>query len=96
MKILRTFLTAAVLTLASTATLAEKPETRTFERDGVTYNYTSTEIGGKTILRGTAKGGAPFRLVVTKTKVRGTVGSKYVTFARPKSKTSDTVFIATR
>lgn len=96
MKIFRTFLSAAVLTLASTATLADQPEARTFEHDGITYRYTVTETDGKTVLRGTAEGGAPFRLVVTKNKVRGTVGSKYVTFARPKSATSDTAVIAAR
>lgn len=96
MKFLRTSLTAAILTLASTATLGEKPEARTFEHDGITYEYTATEMGGRTILRGTAEGGAPFRLVVTKNKVRGTVGSKYVTFARPKTSTSDTAVIAAR
>ncbi len=96
MKIFRTFLTIAIATLASTATLAEQPEARTFERDGITYRYTATEADGKTVLRGTADGGVPFRLVVTKNKVRGTVGSKYVTFARPKESTSDTAVIAAR
>lgn len=96
MTFLRTFLSAAVLTLASTAALAEKPETRTFERDGVTYTYTATEVDGKIVLRGTAEGGAPFRLVVNKNKVRGTVGSKYVTFVRPATPVSDTAVIAAR
>ena len=88
MNFLRTFLTSAALTLASTAALAEAPVTRSFERDGVTYEYTATQKGGVTILRGTADGRAPFKLVVANKKVRGTVDGKYVSFARPATGTT--------
>ena len=93
MNFLRTLLTSAALTLASTAALAEAPVTRSFERDGVTYEYTATQKDGVTILRGTADGRAPFKLVVANKKVRGTVDGKYVSFPRP---VTDTMVIAAR
>ena len=96
MKIFPTFLTAAAMTLASTAAYADKSAVQTFEHDGVTYEYTTTEMNGKTIIRGSANGGAPFRLVVTETKVRGTVGRQHVSFPRPKSRTIEVAAIAAR
>ena len=87
MNFLRTFLTSATLTLASTAAFAEAPVTRSFERDGVTYEYTATQKDGATILRGTVNGRAPFTLVVASKKVRGTVDGKYVSFPRPAGET---------
>ncbi len=85
MKFFRTFLSAAIVTLAATAALAEKPVTRSFERDGVTYEYTATEVDGKTILRGTADGSYAFKLVVTGSRVRGTVDGKFVSFRNPNT-----------
>lgn len=83
MKFFRTFLSSAIVTLAATAAIAEKPETRSFERNGVTYEYSATEVDGKTILRGTTDGRLPFKLVVNGSRVSGTVDGKYVSFRNP-------------
>lgn len=98
MNIFRTFLTAATLALASTAALAENSGSRTFERDGVVYEYTATEKDGKTILRGTADGRS-FKLIVANNRVRGTMDGKFISFAPPApktAKTADTATIAAR
>ncbi len=95
MNIFRTFLTAATLILASTAALAEKPASRTFERDGVVYKYTATEKDGKTILRGKADGRS-FKLIVANNRVRGTVDGKLVSFPHPTAKKAETAVMAAR
>lgn len=94
MKFFRTFLSAAIVTLATTAAFAEKPVTRSFERNGVSYEYTATEVDGQTILRGTADGRAPFKLVVAGSRVRGTVDGKYVSFRNPNMPKTATAVLA--
>jgi hypothetical protein len=94
MKFFRTFLSAAIVTLAATAAFAEKPATRSFERDGVNYEYTTTEVDGKTILRGTADGHLPFKLVVTGSRVRGTVDGKFVSFRNPNAPKAEATVLA--
>lgn len=79
---------------ASLAAQAETATTDKFERDGVVYEYTSTEINGKTILRGTADGRSRFKLVVSNNRVRGTVDGKYVSFPNPNARKTEAAVIA--
>ena len=52
----------------------------TFVRDGITYSYTTEQLGnGRRILRGTAAG-QPFRLVVGARRVTGTYDFRPVDF----------------
>jgi hypothetical protein len=76
------FAAAAFAALASTPALASDTAVRTFVRDGVTYNYTTTEKNGVTVLQGTADN-SDFRLEVRGDKVTGYANGTTVSFKVP-------------
>ncbi|RZK00028.1 MAG: hypothetical protein EOO76_14480 [Novosphingobium sp.] len=43
-----------------------------FARDGVSYNYTTAMVNGRTVITGKDDAGKSFRLVVGETRVHGT------------------------
>lgn len=70
-----------LLMLAPVAAHAEEAERR-FEHDGSVYVYTVTQVGSTRVIAGVEeKSGKPFRLRVGERRVRGTVGSRDVSFA---------------
>ena len=65
---------ASVLAVAATAAmipLTARAETTSFERDGVSYNYTTEVVNGRTVIKGKDNAGKSFRLVVGESRVRG-------------------------
>lgn len=73
-------LAAALVAVPTVANAAE----RTFTRNGVTYTYTSTKQGDRTILTGKSSAGSPYTLVVRGKRVSGTVGATPVSFTIDK------------
>lgn len=70
-----------LLMLAPAAAHAAEAERR-FEHDGNIYVYTVTQVGGSRVITGIEeKTGQPFRLRVGERRVRGTVGSRDVSFS---------------
>ncbi len=75
---IKTFISAAVLLSVPAAAFASE---RSFNRDGVTYVYTSTRKGDATVLRGKSlPAGTDYTLVVRGKKVTGRVGGTPVSF----------------
>jgi len=66
--------------LMSTASRAE-PAEHSFAYDGVSYQYTETVDGDRTILRGTASPGGSFRLIIEDGIVTGYSGAGRVHFS---------------
>jgi hypothetical protein len=76
--VIKTFVSAALLLSLPVAAFASE---RSFERDGVTYVYTSKRSGDVTVLEGKAfPGGSTYTLTVRGTKVTGRVGGTPVSF----------------
>jgi len=53
-----------------------------FEHEGRTYVHTVKDRGDVQLINGTTENGAPFRLVVSKDRVRGTYNGNRVSFDR--------------
>lgn len=88
----KTIFAAAVATLAlASPALATE---RSFTRDGVTYNYSTTTQGDARVLEGHASQGGKFRLTVKNGWVKGYVAANPVSFRAPKG--LDTVQVAQR
>lgn len=67
--------TAKLFALATGALLlpaVAHADTTAFERDGISYNYTTALVNGRTVISGKDGAGKSFRLVVGQTRVRGT------------------------
>lgn len=96
-KSLKSFAFAAIaLAAPALAHAGTESEVRTFTRDGVNYEYTSTVDGSREILRGTADG-VPFRFVVRGAYVSGYNGHQPVEFTyRSADKKSGRTDIAAR
>ena len=77
------FLIAAAAATVAFAAPASANE-RVFEREGVTYSYTTTVKGDATVLEGTTSRGADFRFVVKNGWVQGVAGGARVSFRAPK------------
>lgn len=73
-------LIAPVATIAQGAPLAQP---RTFQRDGVTFTYTSTRTPQGTQISGTDSRGRAFNFLVGDRRVTGDYASKSVEFRRP-------------
>lgn len=89
---MKTFVLAslAVVSLATPAIAREKAREITFARDGVTYIYTQTRAGERTLINGQSfPSGGHFDLVVYNGRVSGTSNGFPVAFA-----VSDTVLRA--
>lgn len=72
--------------LTSTVGMAQ-PAQQTFEHDGQTYVYTSTNVGDRQVINGRRfPGGAPFRLVVRNGRVSGFAGGAPVSFRTADAK----------
>ncbi|MEG3179462.1 hypothetical protein [Sphingomonas sp. LT1P40] len=79
---IKTFLTAAVLLSLPVAAYAGE---RSFKRDGVTYVYTSKQVGENTVISGkTLPSGSSYTLTVRGKKVTGHVGGTPVAFSISK------------
>jgi hypothetical protein len=88
----------AATTLAALPAVAHAgtaSEVRTFTRDGVKYEYTSTVDGSREILRGTADG-VPFRFIVRGDYVSGYNGQQPVEFTYRSAKTAGRTDVAVR
>lgn len=72
------FTAAAALVVLPVAAHAE--DARTFSHEGVDYVYTTEQKGKATVIKGTAAGGVPFRLVVSGNRVTGTYNFHNVNF----------------
>ena len=60
---------------------AAQAEDTTFERDGVTYSYTTSVENGRTVITGKTNGAVPFRLVVRGERVTGQYNGSPVEFS---------------
>jgi hypothetical protein len=96
MRIVTTLLTASIgLALASTA--AEANETRTFERDGVTYTYRVITKGDRQTIVGTSKifnETRKFTLKVRNGEVRGEVDGRRVAFRSEDARAQNVLLAA--
>lgn len=66
--------TAKFFALATGAFLlpaAAHADTTAFERDGISYNYTTALVNGRTVITGKDDAGKSFRLVVGEKRVHG-------------------------
>ncbi|MBC2776481.1 hypothetical protein [Parasphingopyxis marina] len=68
-------------TILMSAPSHAEPGEHSFEYDGVSYTYTETVDGDRTILRGTASPGGSFRLIIEDGIVRGYSGVGRVHFS---------------
>lgn len=95
-KTLKSFALAAIAFAApAIAHAGTESEVRTFTRDGVKYEYTSTVDGSREILRGTADG-VPFRFIVRGDYVTGYNGFYPVEFTHRSDKKSARTDVAVR
>lgn len=94
-KTLKTFALAAIAFVPAVAQAGTASETRSFTRDGVKYEYTSTVEGNREVLRGTADG-VPFRFVVRGDYVSGYNGHQPVEFTYRAAKKSARTDVAVR
>ncbi len=79
---MRMLLSTLALAAVATGGVAQAQSTTDeFEHDGTVYRYTETVDGDRTILRGRAYPGGPFRLVVENGEVRGRAGLLRVRFS---------------
>lgn len=81
-KTLKSFALAAV---AAGFPIAAHAETQKFERNGVSYEYTTSVENGRKVLTGTADH-VPFRFVVRGRYVTGHYNYRDVSFTRPAAK----------
>lgn len=84
-KTIKSFAIAATIAAVPAIAHAGESGVRTFTRDGVKYEYTSTVEGKQEILRGTADG-VPFRFVVRGDYVSGYNGDYPVAFTHRPAK----------
>jgi hypothetical protein len=78
----QSILSAAALILIPTVAAAEAPTPVSFKYDGERYTYTAVEKDGVRVIEGVIeKGSKPFKLVVGKRLVTGTVDGNPVSFA---------------
>lgn len=66
--------TAKLFALATSAVLlpaAAHADEVAFERDGISYNYTTALVNGRTVITGKDDAGKSFRLVVGERRVHG-------------------------
>lgn len=84
------------LAIGSPGLAKEKPIT--FTRDGISYQYTVTQISPKTkIIEGRASPGSPFRLVVSGDRVTGHANGVPVSFRVAQARAAAApVAVATR
>lgn len=95
-KTLKSFALAAIAFAApAVAHAGTESEVRTFTRDGVKYEYTSTVEGKREVIRGTADG-VPFRFVVRGNYVTGYNGHHPVEFTYRAAKKPGRTDIAAR
>lgn len=86
---------AAVALAVFPVAAAHAEDARSFSRDGVDYTYTAEQNGNETVIKGTASGNVPFRLVVSGDRVTGTYNSQPVSFrTKDVSKTTATTLAA--
>lgn len=71
----------ALATAALLLPAAAQAEDTTFERDGVTYSYTTSVENGRTVITGKTNGAVPFRLVVRGERVTGQYNGSPVEFS---------------
>lgn len=79
-------LIATALLIAPAAAIAEGAplaSPRTFQRDGVTFTYTSTRMPQGTQIAGTDSRGRAFTFLVSDRRVTGEYANKAVEFRRP-------------
>jgi len=81
--------TATSFALATGALLLPAlAQAETFERDGVTYDYTVTTENNRTVIAGKTDRMTPFRLVVRGQRVSGEYNGKQVAFSLSEVKAS--------
>ena len=76
--------TAKLFALATGALLlpaAAHADTAAFERDGVSYNYTTALVNGRTVITGQDGAGKSFRLVVGEKRVHGSYNGTAIDIA---------------
>lgn len=96
-KTFKSFALAAIAVAAAPAIAhaGTESEVRTFTRDGVKYEYTTTTDGSREVLRGTADG-VPFRLIVRGDYVTGYNGNQPVEFTVRSAKNIGRTDVAVR
>jgi hypothetical protein len=82
----KTSKTFALATAALLLPAAAHAEEVAFERDGVTYAYTTTVENGRTVITGKANERVPFRLVVRGQRVTGVYNGNPVEFSIREAK----------